>query len=65
MPKRENKKVIGLMKDESGGAIMKEFGGLRAKTYSYLKDNKDKDKKSKGTYLPLTKNLNLKIIKTV
>ena len=28
---------------------MKEFVGLRAKTYSYLKDNKDEDKKSKGT----------------
>ena len=27
---------------------MKEFVGLRAKTYTYLKENKDKDKKSKG-----------------
>ena len=27
---------------------MKEFAGLRAKTYSYLKDNNDEDKKAKG-----------------
>ena len=26
---------------------MKEFRELKAKTYSYLKDNNDKDKKSK------------------
>ena len=35
------------MKDGLGGQIVKEFLGLRAKTYSYLKDNNDKDKKSK------------------
>ena len=28
---------------------MKEFVGLRAKTYRYLKDNNDEDKKAKGT----------------
>ena len=28
---------------------MKEFVGLRAKTYSYLKDNNSEDKKAKGT----------------
>ena len=37
------------MKDELSGQIMKEFFGLRAKTHSYLKDNNDEDKKSKGT----------------
>ena len=37
------------MKDELGGQIMKQFVGLRAKTYSYLKDNNDEDKKAKGT----------------
>ena len=28
---------------------MKEFVGLRANAYSYLKDNYDKDKKAQGT----------------
>ena len=28
---------------------MKEFVGLRAKIYSYSKDNNDEDKKTKGT----------------
>ena len=36
------------MKDELGGQIMKEFVGLRAKPYSYLKENNDEDKKAKG-----------------
>ena len=46
-PKREKKKVIRLMKNELSGQIMNEFVGLRAKTYSYLKDNNNKDKKAK------------------
>ena len=37
------------MKDEFGGQIIKEFVGLRAKKYSYFKDNNDEDKKEKGT----------------
>ena len=36
------------MKDEWDEQIMKEFVGLRTKTYSYLKDNNDDDKKAKG-----------------
>ena len=36
LPKGNNKKVIRLMKDEIGGQIIKDFVGLRAKTYSYL-----------------------------
>ena len=31
LPKRKNKKVIGLMKDKLGGIIVKERVGLRAK----------------------------------
>ena len=36
------------MKDELGGQIMREFVELRAKTYSYFKDNNNEDKKAKG-----------------
>ena len=37
------------MKDELGGQSMKKFVWLRAKIYSYLKENDDKDKEAKGT----------------
>ena len=30
---------------------MKEFVALRARTFSYLKNNNDRDKKAKGTSL--------------
>ena len=49
LPAGENKKVIGLMKDELGGKIMTEFVALRPKTYSYLMDDGESDKKAKGT----------------
>ena len=49
VPKGKKKDDIELMKDELGRKIMKEFFGLRAKTYSYLKDNNDEDKKAKVT----------------
>ena len=39
LPKENNKKVIRLMKDDLDGKIMVKFGGLRAKTYSYLIDD--------------------------
>ena len=32
------------MKDELGGQIKKELVGLKAKAYSYIKDNSDGDK---------------------
>ena len=46
---RNNKKVIGLMKDELGGKIIKELAALRPKTYAYLTDDCEEDKKAKGT----------------
>ena len=49
LPKGKNERVIELMKDELGGPIMKEFVGLRAKRYSYLKENNDKNKKANST----------------
>ena len=47
LPIGKNKNVIGLMKDELGGGIMKEFVALRAKMYSYI-DDKSELKKCKG-----------------
>ena len=43
----KNKKVIGLMKDELGGKIMKEFISLRPKMYSYRVEEQE-SKKCKG-----------------
>ena len=43
-----NKKVIGLMKDELGGAIMTEFIALRPKLYSYRVLGSEESKKCKG-----------------
>ena len=37
------------MKDELGEKIMTEFAALRPKTYSYLMDGGNSDKKAKGT----------------
>ena len=49
LPTGKNKKKIGLMKDELGGKIMTEFVALRPKTFSYLTDDCEEDKKAKGT----------------
>ena len=45
MPEGKNKKLNGLMKDESCGEILKNFVGLRAKYYSYLIDDGSEYKK--------------------
>ena len=49
IPKGKNKKVTGLIKDKLGRKIMKEFIGLREKTYNYLIDDGSELKKAKGT----------------
>ena len=51
----KNKKVIGLMKYELGGKIIKEFVALRPKTYSRLTDDCKEAIKAKGTKKCVTK----------
>ncbi|PFX21556.1 Terminal uridylyltransferase 4 [Stylophora pistillata] len=45
---KENKKVIGKMKDEAAGIPIVEFVGLRSKMYSYIKDNGKDSRTAKG-----------------
>ena len=49
LPIGKNKKVIGLMKDEMGGKIIKQLVCLNPKCYSYLMSDGKVDKKAKGT----------------
>ena len=50
------------MKDELGGKIMKKIAKSRAKTYGYLTDNNDEDRKAKGKKsLSKKENLSFKI----
>ena len=48
IPTGENKKVLGMMKDETAGKIIKEFVGLRSKLYSFVMDDGGETKKCKG-----------------
>ena len=43
------KKVIGSIKNELGGKIMKQLVARRPKTYSYLMDDGNSDEKAKRT----------------
>ena len=43
-----NKKVIGKFKDEAASIPIIEFVGLRSKMYSYIKENKNGNKTTKG-----------------
>ena len=66
LSKGNNEKVIGLMKNELSPKTMAEFACFRQKTYSYLTDDNDKNKKAKDTKGCVIKNpLNVKIIKIV
>ena len=49
LTKGKNKKVIGLLKGELDRKIMTKFVPLRAKAYSYLKDDGSENKYEKGT----------------
>ena len=55
LPKGKKEKVIGLMKGELSGKIMKKIVGLRTNTYSYLIDYGSEDKKAKATKMCVMK----------
>ena len=58
--------MIGLTKEKLDEKIMNKIFGLRAKTYSYLKDNNDEDKKVKVKKSVSQKEiLDLEIIKNI
>ena len=48
LPRDKNKKFFGLMKDALGRKIMTQFVAPTSKTYSYLIDDSNSDKKAKG-----------------
>ncbi|XP_015510307.2 uncharacterized protein LOC107217324 [Neodiprion lecontei] len=54
--KQENKKVVGLMKDECEGKLLREFVGLRSKMYCLRIENEPDKKKAKGVTKPVVEN---------
>ena len=64
LPRRENKKVIKLIKDGLSGKIMTESVALWPKTYNYLKDDKKRKQKAQKS-VSWSKKLNFKIINIV
>lgn len=57
--KPTNKKVLGMMKDENFGNIMKEFVGLRPKMYAISVQHSKEIKKSKGVKKSVLSTYNL------
>ena len=57
LPIGKNRKVIILMKEKLGGKIVTEFVGFRPRTYNYLIDNGNSDKKAKGKKCPIKQRL--------
>ena len=49
LQKEVNKEVIRITEDELGGKNITKFVELKLKTYSYLEDDGNGDKKTKGT----------------
>ena len=57
LKKGKNKKVTRLIKGVLGGKIMTEFAALGPKTYSYITNDSNNDKKAKGTKKCVTKRI--------
>ena len=51
-----NKKLLGMMKDETGGGLITEFVGLRSKLYAHRVKDGSGDKKCKGVKKSVVKN---------
>lgn len=45
--RKRTKKIIGLMKDEFDGEIIRKLQGLKPKICSYIKDNDREEKRQK------------------
>ena len=64
--KEKDRKVIGLIKEDIDGKVMKEFAILRAKGCSYLTDNNEEAKKAKRPkHVSQKEQLNLKVMNIV